>query len=342
MSEAEVMGAAGWKRSTLQTHRNKNALDPFLAPLGNGSYRVRRPGSTISKDDITQAFTQIRPTDLVLSPGDRLTGASANYELVSELGRGAVAHVWKATRILGRKECAVKVLNPRADLLEPSTFTNVRQRFGREARNGMKLRHENLISYTDVGEFQEHPFLVMELAEESLGSIIETGRLTTTDSLGIVESCANGLRYLHEEGCIHRDVKPPNVLRIGSRFVLGDLGIVRWSDMNSAFTSAGTITRAALQLGSWYYMAPEQRQSPHEATTASDVYELGVTWYEMLTRQTPDPAAVAAQAFADPSEDVEVTSLIRRMLRYIPDERATVGEIIEIVSSLRLRQAEPT
>jgi serine/threonine protein kinase len=127
-------------------------------------------------------------------------------------------------------------------------------------------------------------------------------------------------------------VKPHNILRFGDQCVLGDLGIVRWSDMNPAFTSAGTITRASVQLGSWYYMAPEQRIAPHEATAASDIYALGISWYEMLSGKTPDPAAVGAQAFADPCSDSETNALIRQMLEFDQSKRPTVADLLTAVS----------
>ena len=92
VSQADVMHATGWTKSTFDTHRNKNALDPFLTPTGSGDFRVRRNGSSISRDDVSKAFTQIRPSELVLSPGLRLKGKAADYQLVSEVGRGAVAH----------------------------------------------------------------------------------------------------------------------------------------------------------------------------------------------------------------------------------------------------------
>ncbi len=102
--------------------------------------------------------------------------------------------------------------------------------------------------------------------------------------------------------------------------------------MNPAFTSAATITKASVQLGSWYYMAHEQRVAPHEATSASDIYALGVSWYEMLTGDTPDVAVVAAKAFPDPCSDSEANALIRHMLEFDPAKRPTATEVLRRTS----------
>ena len=102
--------------------------------------------------------------------------------------------------------------------------------------------------------------------------------------------------------------------------------------MNPAFTSAGTITKASVQLGSWYYMAHEQRVVPHEATAASDIYALGISWYEMLTGDTPDPFVVGAKAFGDPSSDSKTNALIRQMLEFEQRKRPTAADILTAMS----------
>ena len=288
---------------------------------------MHRDGASISQEDVTKAFTQIRPAALSLSPALRFKAVDADYDLVDALGRGAVAQVWKCLRIRDRRNFAVKIVDPRADLLDPSTLNNVKHRFSREAQNGRKLSHPHIVPYVDHGKYEHHDFLVMELADESLAARIVRAPLSVADAIGVVRDCTAGIKHLHDEGCVHRDVKPHNILRFGSRYVLGDLGIVKWSDMNPAFTSAGTITKAAVQLGSWYYMAPEQRVAPHEATAASDIYALGVSWYEMLTGQTLDPSFVAAKAFPDPSSDSTTNALIREMVEFDQSKRPTAADV---------------
>ena len=147
---------------------------------------------------------------------------------------------------------------------------------------------------------------------------------------GIVHACVAGLRYLHDMGCPHRDVKPDNILCFEEGYKLGDLGIVKWSDFDLAFTKGGTITRASVQLGSWFYMAPEQQQDPHEATPESDIYALGVSWIEMLTGRLPAPQAIGAGAYGDPSDRIEICDLVARMVAYDPAGRPSLEEIAAI------------
>ncbi len=339
VTAVELMAATEWSPATLEAHNSKNAFAPFLTPttslrpIEHAKFRVRRDGALITKEDIDNAFTQIRPATLALSPGLRFKARDFDYELVVELGRGAVAQVWRCQRVVGRKEFAIKVVDPRADLLDPSMLNDVKRRFSREAENGAALSHPNIVTHIDRGTYDGHPFLVMELADQSLGAQIEAAPLTADQARLVISASATGLKYLHDMGCVHRDVKPHNILRFGDRYVLGDLGIVRWSDMNPAFTSAATITKASIQLGSWYYMAHEQRVAPHEATAASDIYALGISWYEMLTGDTPDPFVVGAKAFADASTDSQTNFLIRQMLEFEQSKRPTAVDIMTALSS---------
>jgi serine/threonine protein kinase len=335
VTESDILAQSQWAPATLSAYRAKNYIDPFLDAIGRGKYRIRKDGQTISEGDVADAFTQVRPETLQLAKGTKLHGLHDTYELIEFKGNGAVAHVWSSSVRASGVERAAKIVNPRLDLLEPATLENVRKRFAREAKYGERLSHPNLVPYRDSGTLNGHPFLIMDLAETSVAEMLSKGQLTVAKSVEIVAACLNALHYLHGLGCVHRDVKPHNLLRFGDRFVLGDLGIVNWSDMNPAFTSAGTITRDSVQLGSWYYMAPEQRAAPHEATALSDVYALGVSWYQMLTGRTPDPASVAAQRFPPATANVRVEQLIRRMLTFDAAVRPSIAELKQQVESIQ-------
>jgi len=337
VSEIDLLKATSWKEDTLATFRRKHFIDPFLSPIGGGKqYNVLRDGSELTPELIEAAFTQKKPAALVFGRGTRLLGQSRSYELLENMGAGAVGEVWKAV-IVGRdtEYVAAKIVNPRPDLLEPTRLANVRERFRLEATNGSKLGHPNIVPIIDRGEFGGEPFLVMQLAEMSAQDALDRkGSLSLAYSSRMIEACAEGLRYLHSRDLIHRDVKPPNILFCDDRIVLGDLGIVRWTDMNPDFTGAGTLTRGSMQLGSWFYMAPEQQETPHEAVPASDVYALGITWYQLLTGKILTPAQIHAKRFLPPCNVERINSVIGKMIQYDVAERPQLDEVIAVVGDV--------
>ena len=287
-----------------------------------------RNGDSITDADIAAALSQVTPDITRLYKGEYLKGSKGTYKLVNSIGHGAVGHVWSANYEEQSTMVAIKHANPRPDLLEPSMLKNIKRRFMREARHGMKLKHDALIRYLDVGRHKDSPFLVMELAVRSLDSLLKSeGPLKVNSASPIVARSVEALKYLHDMDCTHRDLKPANILECERGWVVSDLGIVKWSDLNPAFTSAATITRASIQLGSWHYMAPEQQADPHAVTSASDVYALGVTWYELLTGSMPPPAAFAAGAIAPPTKIPSLNELISRMTAYVPGARPTLDEV---------------
>ncbi len=260
-----------------------------------------------------------------------LIGTVGTYILQRELGRGAVGHVGRAKRAADGKFVAVKIVNPRMDLLAQGMIGNISTRFKREAMNGLKLEHNHVVSVLDHGSFQRSNFLVMELALNSCRELLDAaGKFSTADAAVIIDACCQALAYLHANGCIHRDVKPDNILKLQRGFVLGDLGIVKWSDLNPAFVSAGTITRDSVQLGSWFYMAPEQQRAPHDAVEAIDIYALGVTWYELLSGETLPPQYFAAGAVPDATGIPELNDLIRQMTSFHAQNRPAISSVLAV------------
>lgn len=331
VSYEAVMDATGWSKVSLNTYIGKNKVAPFLQKLENQSLKILMDGDEITENFFDETFTQSAPRRINLSSGDQLQGQCNKYELVEPLGNGAVGHVWSArTQSPEATLVAAKIMLPRQDLLQDSKLPNVRERFRLEARNGCELDHPNIVKYIDVGEVQQNPFLVMELANRSIAEKLHVGGpIPEEEAAEIILSAVAGLDFLHSKECRHRDIKPANLLEFPNAIKLGDLGIVKWSDLDPVFTKGGTITQESIQLGSWFYMAPEQQESPHRAVNASDIYALGVSWIELLTCQLPSPHAIIAGKYQIPEVRPGVAELLADMLKYIPDERPSLTDIQE-------------
>lgn len=343
VSEAQILDAVpSWKKVTLDTYRKKNKLARILAVAPQpGMYRVVSDGDQLTEVEINAALSQVAPRTVVLARNDKLQGTQASYVLVRELGAGAVGAVWEARNSRTGERVAVKVCSPRPDLLEPSVFGNVKDRFKRESRLSPRVDCEAIITYLDHGDHLTTSFLVMELAEGSLRDLLAArGHLSTHETAEVALRVTAALRWLHSINCVHRDVKPPNILMTKRGYVLGDLGIVRWGDLNRGFTGAGTITKAAVQLGSWNYMAPEQIDDAHEASNSSDIYALGITCVEALTGTTPTPHRVAAGQIGAPAGDPDFDSLIHRMTAFEPTGRPSLSEVETVLKAVAVRSAK--
>lgn len=330
----DVMGAADWNEKSLKTYLSKNKIAPFLLPLEGNRLKVLLDGEEVEESFFDETFTQTTPRKLTLAANDQLEGEDGTYELVEPLGRGAVGHVWSAKSGSALTLVAAKVMLPREGMFQESKLPNIRERFRREVRNGRSVSHPNLVQYLDAGHAEKNPFLIMELADRSVADhVASSGPIPEEEAAEIVECCVAALTHLHAKGCPHRDVKPANLLEFSSTIKLGDLGIVKWSDFDPAFTKGGTITRQSVQLGSWFYMAPEQQESPHDASGACDVYALGVTWIEILTAKLPSPQAIGARAYTLPEIAPNAANLIGRMCAYSAAERPSLVEIRDVIKA---------
>jgi len=336
VSYEEVMEAANWSEVSLKTYINKNKIAPFLQKLENRHLKVLLDGDEITETFFHETFTQTAPRHINFSSGDQLQGQVSKYELVEPLGNGAVGHVWSA-RIQSPEVTlvAAKVMLPRRDLLQDSKLPNVRERFRLEAKNGRGLNHPNIVKYIDIGEVQQNPFLIMELADYSIADQLRTnGSIPEEEAAEIILDTVIGLRFLHSKECPHRDIKPANLLKFSNTIKLGDLGIVKWSDFDPTFTKGGTITQESMQLGSWFYMAPEQQESPHNAVNASDIYALGVSWIELLTGEVPSPHAIGAGQYHIHEVRPGVSELLESMLKYNPTDRPSLIDIQESIQKI--------
>ena len=217
------------------------------------------------------------------------------YRLTERIAVGGMGEVWRATDdVLGR-DVAVKVLKE-----EYSGDPGFRQRFRAEARHSAALTHPNIAGVYDYGEADRSAYLVMELVPgEPLSDVLaREGSLPPREAMGLLAQAAAGLAVAHAAGVVHRDVKPGNLLVTpDGRVKVTDFGIARASD-------AVPLTATGQVMGTAQYLAPEQAMG-RGATSASDVYALGVVGYEALAGRRPfdgdSPMAVAmAHVNADP------------------------------------------
>lgn len=201
------------------------------------------------------------------------------YEVLSELGQGAMGVVYKAKDPLIDRIVAIKTINLGLAQDEKEEYEG---RFYQEAKAAGRLSHPNIVTIYDVGKNDEVAYIAMEFLEgRELRDIMnDDGLLPVHQVLDIVAQVALGLAYAHEYGIVHRDVKPSNIMVVRDGHVkITDFGIARM-DSSSVRTQTGMV------LGSPKYMSPEQVMGKM-IDQRSDIFSLGVMLYEMLTGQAP-------------------------------------------------------
>ncbi|ANY69798.1 serine/threonine protein kinase [Paenibacillus sp. BIHB 4019] len=246
------------------------------------------------------------------------------YEILTRIGGGGMALVYKAHDVLLNRNVAVKVL--RQQFVHDEEFI---RRFRREAQSAAALSHPNVVSIYDVGQEEDTHYIVMEYIEGSnLNEIIvERAPLQADESVRIAIQICDALGHAHQNHIIHRDIKPHNIL-IGKngRVKVTDFGIAR------AVTSS-TITQTGSVLGSVHYFSPEHAKGVSTGEK-SDLYSLGIVLYQMLTGNLPflgeSPISVALKHLQDTFEEPRVVNphipqsvenVILRAMRKNPGER---------------------
>ena len=201
------------------------------------------------------------------------------YEVLGELGQGAMGVVYKARDPLIDRIVAIKTINLGLALDEKEEYEN---RFYQEAKAAGRLSHPNIVTIYDVGKNGDVAYIAMEFLEgRELRDIMnDDGLLSVDQVLDIVAQVAQGLAYAHEHDIVHRDIKPSNVMVVRDGHVkITDFGIARMA-------SSAVRTQTGMVLGSPKYMSPEQVMGK-AIDQRSDIFSLGVMLYEMLTGQPP-------------------------------------------------------
>jgi serine/threonine-protein kinase len=206
------------------------------------------------------------------------TVLGGRYELHEQIGHGGFSEVWRAADTVLSRQVGVKLLHP-GYALHPEALA----RFRAEARHAAALSHQNIARVYDYGEPADGlpPYLVMELVDgPSLADVLTGGPLDTRRSMDVIAQAAAGLQAAHAEGLIHRDIKPANLL-------LARGGTVKITDFGIAHAVGSVpVTVTGELMGTPGYLAPE-RMAGEQATSASDLYALGVVAYECLAGAPP-------------------------------------------------------
>ncbi len=200
------------------------------------------------------------------------------YEIISLLGEGGMATVYRARQESVDRDVAVKVI--RSALVESQSFID---RFKREAKTVASLSHPHILKVFDYGQHEDIVYLVMEqMTGGSLTDLIQKGPLSMSMTTRMVEQIAGALDYAHRRGIIHRDLKPQNVLLDEDQNAfLTDFGIAKLLD-----SAAGGLTQSGAVVGTPSYMSPEQWKGG-VVDARADIYSLGVMLFEMLAGSVP-------------------------------------------------------
>jgi serine/threonine protein kinase len=200
-----------------------------------------------------------------------------SYQIISELGRGGMAVVYKAYQPALNRYVAIKL--PLEHLSHDAQFI---ERFRREARNAAMLRHPNIIHIYDIGQEGDLNYFIMDYVDgPSLATRLrEEGALDPSTILSILRQIGAALDYAHVQGVVHRDVKPSNILLTSDgRAILSDFGLARAA-------TGRRMTQTGVMVGTPEYMSPEQCRG-EELDGRSDLYSLGIILYEMFAGQVP-------------------------------------------------------
>ena len=321
----------------LEVYEHVQKIAPATPDVADRLQRLRQLESTPALTRTGVAGTLSR----ALSSGGLSKPMLGRYELVQELGRGAMGVVYLGRDAKIGRQVAIKTL-ALADEFEGDTLKDVHDRFFREAETAGRLSHPNIVTIYDVGEDQGLAYIAMDyLQGESLQKYTDSkALLPIAECIAVCVKIAEALDYAHKHHVVHRDVKPANIMyeRTSGRVKITDFGIAALTDMSK--TKTGTI------LGSPLYMSPEQ-VSGNKLDGRSDLYSLGVTLYQLLRGELPFEAPsltglmfkIANEQHPDvtflrPDIPATVKVVVDKALQKNPDDRFQNGT--EMASALRL------
>lgn len=329
----------------LATPEEVQACLEQVRSLSNDGNSKSLPMLLVENDFITKRqLERIRAQAEAERSGQQIPG----YKILGELGKGAMATVFKARQLSLDREVAIKVL--------PRKFTNNPQfieRFYAEGRAAAALNHPNIVQAYDVGQAGDYHYFVMEYVagRTVYDDIVKHKRYNEIDAIDIISQVAEALQHAHAKGLIHRDVKPKNIMLSKEGVAkLADMGLARaMSDKEAAEAEAGKA------FGTPYYISPEQIRGEKDIGPPSDLYSLGATLYHMVTGSVPfdgkNPSAVmhkhlkaelVAPDHVNPKLSAGISEVIEMMMTKAPRDRyQNCGDLLADLRAVREKKNPP-
>src|SRR5882724_8464476 len=357
-----LMEPGRWGRITDIYHatiaRPSEERASFLGEECHGDESLRKQVEAMVKsheqsgDFIESSAFAVAPELLINEPtGDLIGQLIGHYRIESLLGIGGMGEVYLARdEQLGRK-VALKLLPEHMTANETQL-----SRFKSEARTASALNHPNILTVHEIGADGNRHFIATEFIEGmTLRRLLAHGRMSLHDALEIAVQVASALAAAHESGVVHRDIKPENImLRPDGYAKVLDFGIAklvegqRGSDNHAVGTTTSLQTQLGLVIGTAQYMSPEQARG-HTADARSDIWSLGVVFYEMVGGISPFRGETPSDCIASiltteppPLSDVlldvpvKLQSIVQKALRKNRDERyQTIKEMLADLRRLK-------
>lgn len=299
----------------------------------------------VENDYITRRqLERIRAEAEAQRSGQQIPG----YKIQGELGKGAMATVFKAKQLSLDRLVAIKVL-PRKFMTNPQFV----ERFYAEGRAAAALNHPNIVQAYDVGQAGDYHYFVMEYVEGRTvyDDIVRHKRYQENEALDVVIQTSEALLHAHQKGLIHRDVKPKNIMISKEGIAkLADMGLARGiSDKEAAEAEAGKA------FGTPYYISPEQIRGEINIGPPSDIYSLGATLYHMVTGNVPfdgkNPSAVMHKHLkaelvppdhVNPKLSPGISEIIEMMMSKSPKDRyQNCADLLVDLRAARAGKAPP-
>ena len=271
-----------------------------------------------------------------MAPG--LPDAIGRYEVLERIGHGGMGTLYRARDPRIGRDVAIKLLREGLDDDE------TRERFAREARSAGQLKHGNIVTIFEFGDYNGQPFIAMEYIQgETLAAFLQRRpTITVVRKLEIMDQICAGLSYAHRMGVVHRDIKPANIM-------VEEEGAVKILDFGIARMGGSNMTQAGMLMGTLNYMAPEQMEGK-QVDQHADMFSVGAVFYEILAFRHAFPGDARAVMFkilhgapealeqVVPGLDPQIIAIINRCMAKQPEDRyPDLAVVRRELAAVRLR-----